>query len=454
MRRGKRRLLVVSWHFGTSGATGGFRWAHMARHMAGMGWSVDVLTASEPVAPPVPGVRIHRIPPVGAVERLVDGAGRIGSLAKRALGAARSRSRLTEAGAVTLNSVMASPPHAPASPDAAALVLAALDAAPYMAWNRRAVRHGTRLARRTPFEAVVVSSPPHLTLMAGARLGRRLGIPFVADLRDAWIAGLSPEHLARMPAADRILGERYEPAVARSASLLIHNTERATAAAAAALPEIAVRRATVRNGSDCVIPALPPDPERFRVLFSGWIYDYMDLRALLAGFGRFLRRRKPGDAAVLEFQGAPDRYRGEGLRELAAAAGVAAPHLHFSERVPRTEAHGVQMRASLLVAFDCLEPICVPMKVYDYVCMQGELLLLGHRDGAMADIAREVGRCVVSPADERGIDAVFDEAYERWIRNEWRGPHDPGGLLSRERQSMRMAELLEELGEPARVAAS
>src|SRR5881394_3672347 len=47
------RLLVITYHFGSSGAVGGLRWTGITKYLVRLGWEVRVITAAPP--PPSPG---------------------------------------------------------------------------------------------------------------------------------------------------------------------------------------------------------------------------------------------------------------------------------------------------------------------------------------------------------------------------------------------------------------
>jgi glycosyltransferase involved in cell wall biosynthesis len=55
-----------------------------------------------------------------------------------------------------------------------------------LAWTPFAVARALRLARERRFDCVVTTSPPESTHAVGYALSRRLGVPWVADVRDGW----------------------------------------------------------------------------------------------------------------------------------------------------------------------------------------------------------------------------------------------------------------------------
>jgi len=57
---------------------------------------------------------------------------------------------------------------------------------PRKGWNRYAYRKATELIRQYRIDLVLTSSPPHSTQLIGLKLKKKLGIRWIADLRDPW----------------------------------------------------------------------------------------------------------------------------------------------------------------------------------------------------------------------------------------------------------------------------
>ena len=57
---------------------------------------------------------------------------------------------------------------------------------PRKGWNRYAYRKAAELIRQYRIDLVLTSSPPHSTQLIGLKLKKKLGIRWIADLRDPW----------------------------------------------------------------------------------------------------------------------------------------------------------------------------------------------------------------------------------------------------------------------------
>jgi hypothetical protein len=434
------RVLLIDYHFGTRGATGGARWRAMASHLVDEGWRFDVITVA-PAGPGVPrgeepaeGVRMFRVAPPRLVERAVT---RLGALRRRVRGS--SRAWVPPEGSGPVPSGVASPPGWYAR--GAAAVNAVRITSVEWGWARRAQRLGRDLARRGPYDAVVVSSPPHLTQLAGAALTRACGIPYVADFRDPWVFGRPEKHDVNLLANP--LGGVYEGPTLRRAARVVCNTEHARRAVAAIYPALAERVVAVPNGYDANGQAPgTPDPRCFRVVFTGWLYRIMDPACVLAAVGRLRRRAglDPSSLAV-EFMGCAETHGGVPLVSLAAKHGLGGCFRVLPRGSP-DQARRLQAAAAVLVAFDASTQLAMPTKFYDYARSCGTMLLIGFPDGALAAAAGAIGVRVYHAADAPGIDAALDEALRRWRAGDLRRPLDAGGVFDRRRQSQRMHDLL------------
>lgn len=440
---GARRLLLIDYHFGTPGATGGARWRAMAAHLAAEGWRFDVITrgAADAVASnseqDFEGIRVFRVAAPTVVDDAVAALGRV-------------RRRLRGRGGGDAPSVPAavaavSPAAASATGGLYARFAAAVNAvritAPEWGWTRRAARLGRELARRERYWAVVVSSPPHLTQRAGAALSRATDIPYVADFRDPWVFGRPEKYDVSLLASP--LGRVFEGPTLRRAALVLCNTQHAQRAVTMIYPALAGKAVAVPNGYDADdrVPG-QPDTRRFRVVFTGWLYPNMDPECVLAAVGRLRRRASLGpDQLAVEFMGCAETHGGVSLGAMAARHGLDECFRLFAA-APRAEARRLQAAAAVLVAFDASTQLAMPTKFYDYAQMGGTMLLIGFPDGAMAAAAAQLGLRVCAPDDAAGLDAALDDAVRRWRSRELVAPLDRGGLFDRRLQSERVQELL------------
>ena len=296
-RRG--RILLVSYHFGDQGETGGFRWNAMVRDLVKVGWRFDIITndtgafsAGDSDSRAERTVELFRVPTSKMPQRVLDLLLAGPRLLKHTLRPVHTLP--VESGTSSRIPLSAVAVWRPGTREGlrTRLAKAVQGLAAYVSdriWVARAVRVGNRLARTRGYECVVVSSPPHTTQLVGVAISRRQGLSYVADLRDPWVAGtgvLKPY----INAVTRLAAMIHEPRILRAANVVVFNTPEAKDRSIEEFGDQVARREVVPNGHDRgSAPERTPDRDVFRILFAGWLHGYMDARALIAGASRLLR---------------------------------------------------------------------------------------------------------------------------------------------------------------------
>jgi glycosyltransferase involved in cell wall biosynthesis len=459
----EKRILLVSYHFGPGCPTGGFRWNAIAPYLCQAGWNVDAITLARANLERGTDAQVHTDAQAntgpGRLETFPVENPRWPESAKTALLSAvrfvRERIiRRPEAGsgppqAVDPKSLFVWTPGFRRS--LRARVLHGLDhlarESAEMLWSIRATRVAAGLARTRSYCAVVVCSPPQITQTVGARISRDFGIPYVADYRDAWILGLG-SHAYYYPDLERLIGKRFEKRTLRRARVVIHNTDRARLAVANEF-DFEAEHYAIPNGYDGTKEVGDPDPRCFRIVYTGHLHPFMDVRPVLSACARLRDQHSLGpDTLRIEFVGTAPVFAGVQLSALADAYGLGG---FFSRLDPvgRAEAEQFQQAASVLVAFDSIYTVVVPSKFYEYVRMKGTMLLIGNRDGAFSDAASMLGLRVFDPTQQAEIDASLEAAFVRWRAGGFDTPMDPNGIFDRRHQSQKIAEILGRLSQEA-----
>lgn len=419
----------------------------MAADIAESGWEVDVVAAARAgVDRPYEFVRGVRVIPVEVPTWFENTLEAVGRLRRRGLGKDQTSVAMKSDGARAFPVGLAKA----SRPDSATRriytgLMTNLNAtsrfSAELGWARRAVHAGLAGSRSRPPTLVAVTSPPHPAQVAGARIARALGVPFLADFRDPWLFG--EQDTAHSTAIDARVGGWAQRQTFASVDLAVFNTRWAMNAAVAYDPSLAKRSATVSNGYDPRPEVSIPDTDYFRVAFVGWLYDFMDPGPLLAACAR-LKARTATDAIRVEFVGTDIAPGGVSLMAQAQALGLEQAFEH-RQRLPRQEALRTQERAAVQVVFDYPGPFRVPMKFYDATQNYGDLLLIGRSSSALADAAARVGCTVCAPDDPAAIDAVLDQAFNRWLKRDYRSPIDGARIFARGNTSLQMLDLLERL---------
>jgi len=92
----------------------------------------------------------------------------------------------------------------------------------FVAWSRQAAVRGLEICRVGSFDAIYTTGPPHSTHLAGLKIRRKTGLPWIADLRDPWARRTWIK--ARNPWGQRLL-PYFESKVVNAASIVILNND-------------------------------------------------------------------------------------------------------------------------------------------------------------------------------------------------------------------------------------
>ena len=365
-------LLIVSYHCAPSPAVGAKRFSFLAREFAAQGYDVHVI-ANE-LEPSKLGPADVSLPQAGTVHRvaapirlpLAGGwfARRVNSLARRLL--------------------------APVSME-------------YF-WADAAVRKALQVARDLPRGIVIATNPPHAAAIAGARIARRLGWPFVLDYRDPWTANDWPKW--RRSATELAFARPIEARLVRQSDARVLNTPAMREFFERDFPNApAARNFVIPNGFDAVeMAASPPVSGPIEIIHAGEVYTGRSLVPVLKA-ARALGARHPdrpihvtnfGDLPPIEWQ----RIRDAGVEDL----------LRVQPRIPFVELFDRLQRAHVLLAMVSDHMLySTPYKVYDYMAASRPILGLAHRGAALFDFLAEsgAGTCVEF-GDDAGVEVALD----------------------------------------------
>ena len=309
-------------------------------------------------------------------------------------------------------------------------------------WVGATVALGERVA--TTERLILATMSPFESGDAARRLSARLGIPWVADLRDPWAL----DEMQIYPSAlHRKVEMRRMERLLSSASVIVMNTPEATSVLRNTFPRLReVPIVTITNGFDAADFDGPPPARtdaRFRVVHTGSLHtdDGMWLRKrshrllggarsnvdvltrshmfLLEALERwFARRPDVRDDVELVLAGSVT----EEDRRVVAESSVASV-VHFSGYVSHAESVELVRGAELL--FLPLHNLpagersrIVPGKTYEYMA-SGRPILAAVPDGDARDFLERCGSALVCrPDDVEAMTRVLEIVYEGWKSRE------------------------------------
>ncbi len=254
---------------------------------------------------------------------------------------------------------------------------------PHVTWIGPAVAAGEALARSWKPDVIFSTGPPHSSHMVAAKLSQRLGVGFVAELRDLWSDILYEEGSVVADFVDRSLERR----TLRQARALVAMTKGSA--------DILARRyrkpvIVAENGYD---PAdfegletvAPFEAKRLTIVHAGSLYDGGRSPAPL--FAALARLKPDPDTIRVHFWGEDSGV----AMTMAKAAGVS----HLVKAHPpigRAEMLRIERAADilLLLRFTTADELhVVAGKLYEYAGARRPVLCHGAESGEAADIIRQ-----------------------------------------------------------------
>lgn len=424
---GRRRLLLISYHFPPGRTAGALRWQKFAPLLYERGWSLDVITAAPGILPAVEPSRLAELPPGTAVWGVKQPDLWVDQVDSWLAGAYRAGRRLFRH----------HPPKTPAPTiEGAALTIQPTSIAPekiywrlrdaqstkraYNAWLAVMRDRGWALeaetlgrhviSRSQPRHAAVITcGPPHMVHEAGRRLSVAAGVPFVMDLRDPWgVRRRLPADYAS-PLAFAV-ADHYERRAVSRASLVVANTEAVRAAMSDRYPHSGAEFLTVMNGFDEEI--LPPSTQdRFVVAYAGGIYLDRDPRTLFKAAARVITELGLSPAQFgLAFIGNVDDYGGVPIQRMGQEEGIEA-FLTTGPPRPRADALKLMSDATMLVSLPQDSPWAIPSKIFEYMNFHAWILALAEAGGPVGALLRDTPADVVPPSDVNGLTRVLKTRY-------------------------------------------
>ncbi len=375
-----KRVLIVAYYFPPIGGIGSIRLARFAELLPEFGWEPLVLAPTETPHPADPTLHYPEERVVRSRSIEISRVGRLAGSAPSGDPTSSTRPSLRALGARVV-----------AYPD------------PQIGWFPGAVRAGLRELKSESFDAIYSSSFPVTAHLVAKTLARRSGVPWLAEFRDPWSAGLPRiPHRRRALRLERRIAKRAD-AVAMPTPTWAAHFGRQWGTEVRILP----------NGFDAAIPHADAPAGRPVIAHLGTYYPgRQSLRPLWSRL-RARADRDPSAAPVVRFIGElPSAARSEldeaGINELVEVTGL----------VGHDEALRLVASATALVAAGAVgrDPIArgwVPAKLFEYVASDRPVLYLGDPAGDASTMLQAVGGChVIDPSDEVGVDRALTAALE------------------------------------------
>jgi glycosyltransferase involved in cell wall biosynthesis len=431
------RVLVVSYWFAPYSTIAAIRASKLAKHLTDQGLDVRVLTAeatdrdtSLPLEIPRAAVTYTRWHRTGhrieALRTWIRGAlsGRSASPAESSSGDMPSK----------------------ANPAAKSALRAALSTAYHdivdwpdnrAGWRKHAIEAGLEIARGWRPDVIYATAPPATALLVADQLARKIGAPWIAEMRDLWTDHPYYENSRLRWYLERIWDQRV---LSRAAAIvtvspgwrqrLIDRYKR---------PVVVAMNGFVAADFPIPPPVAPEASGPLRIVFTGHIYSgFRDPSPLFEAIRRLHLRP---DQVLVEFVGARDKA----VRGLAERHSV-LDHVRIHPPVPYARALEMQLHADVLLHMQWCDPKehgTIAGKIFDYLGARRPILGIALEDSVVAELIRERDAGLVTNDPEK-----IAKRLESWIVEKGKGGIAPlkstaSQGLERSLQFERVRELLQ-----------
>jgi glycosyltransferase involved in cell wall biosynthesis len=325
----RRTVLMVTYHFPPSSASGAFRLLGFARHLPKHDWRAAVVSAPTIPWEPVDHALSALIPPETALYPVPY-----------------TKSRVVRR------------------------------LAQYSGWLPRALLACERAIREQKPEAVLTSGPPHQVHWLGLWLKRRHGLSWIADFRDPWFPAGTVDPRLNF-ASWRIHAQ--EAAIFGAADLVIANTPGACRVLSEDHPRFRSKFMTLTNGYDPEafesaprVSAGPP-----RIVHTGAIYWGRNPRPFLDAVKSLT---EDGTAILVDLYGPPPESHLD-LGEEVRSRGLANCVTNHGQ-IPYAQCVRAMVGADILLLMDSPgKTVGVPAKLYEYLGAGRPILAIAERGG-------------------------------------------------------------------------
>jgi len=339
-----RTLLLVTYHFPPSAASGSFRLLGFARHLLAHGWRMVVVAPPKMPFEPFDEMLSRKVPPETIIYPVPYPKGNC--LTRRL--------------------------------------------APNGIWVLPAFQAATRAIRAERPDALLTSSPPHTVHLLGRLIKARFGLPWIVDYRDPWVYGRG----GSKPTTGQGRWESFkEKKVLQSADGIVVNTPLAKEALLGEVPRIADKTIAITNGFDPEDFIAENAPEAtspsLTMLHSGELYSGRDPRPF---FDALVGLNVPPDLPPFKVtflgQSSDPRYDWPGeVRRRGVEKMV-----QFKGHVPYSEALTNMKSADILLLLDSPgRRVGIPAKLFEYFGAGRPILALAEPSGDVGWALRRSG---------------------------------------------------------------
>lgn len=285
----------------------------------------------------------------------------------------------------------------------------------YLGWIPLAVKKGKEIIENEGIDLIYVSCPPHSSSLIAARLKEITGIPFVLDLRDAWM--LNPYSGQYLLSPLKKTDDNLEKYVIRSADLIVTATDGIKSDYIMKYPFVRSKISTIVNGFDLDdIPVNIQPFEKFTIVYTGFFYGVQTPELLFAALKIILDNNLIPDEEIQFLWAGRDAPF---VHELAIKYNVTSL-VNYVGLVSKKEADEYLYRSNLLFHVigstdNISQKMNLSAKMFPYLA-SGKPILNLVPDGPARKIFEEYSdKCyTITSRDVNGVVRAIMDVYLRW----------------------------------------
>ncbi len=312
-------------------------------------------------------------------------------------------------------------------------------------WNSYAKKKAKKIIKQESIDAVITTGPPHSAHLTGLYLKKRLGIPWLADLRDPWTNVYYNEYFPRTKRTCK-KDKKLEDKVLKTA-------DHVTVVSPGLKKEFDDRTkhiSVIYNGFDDSDVVKKDDfkTERFKLAFIGNFIPtenissiwkaIMELKSEIMGFADYFRLCLTGniDNGVIN---ALEKYN---IADLAIVRSY----------VDHDEATKMMAEANILlfvVPRSKNNKLIITGKLFEYIASRTPILSVGPVNGDASKILQDTGRDKMASFNSKNaIKMTLLKYYKKWLSAKYVVfKHEKGNIDEYSRRALtgRLSGLLEEI---------
>lgn len=407
-------ILALAYLFPPDSGSGTYRSLYFFNHLVGFGNEVTVITAKEKDFSPDANLDYELL-------RIVDNRIRVvrASVIRPLMRLLRLRDSLKKKDGPQVPQPNEDPPHRSTSgllTNWAQVIKDTISDAltwpdEHVGWIPDAMRQAARVVQSTSIDCIYASGGPWSSLVAGALLKRKYGIPLVLDFRDPWTGNPSKKHRGAL--INKCSGA-LESFCIRSADFIIANTEELREDFVRRYPKVRRERfVTITNGFEEIYSdSSGQRNQKFTLVHAGELYQSRNPANFLRAILLLLQEKKIPESEIrIHFVGGRSRA---GEMDSILQADELKRVVEMTPRVSYGTAIQYQRVADVLIVFQAGFPSQVPRKLYEYMSLLKPVLAIAEPASATARVIGESKVGIVADLSVEAIADAISRLYEAW----------------------------------------